>query len=593
MRVLRSGDAGEIVLEGPVLGRGGEASVYAVPGRSDLAAKVYHNPAPEHAAKLAAMLVAPPFSPPAAAAHMAVAWPVDLLLEAEGERRVVGYLMPRVEKARLLWEFSNPGARRQACPLFHYGSLLRTARNLACVVRRLHECGYVVGDLNESNVLVTPEALVTLIDVDSFQVTAVERVYRCPVGRPEYTPPELQGAAFAEVDRRPEHDAFALAVLIFQLLMQGNHPFAGAWEGDGEPEPIPARIAAGFWPYAWERPGPVRPGPHAPPWWVLPPTVQELLRLCFEDAREAPVLRPVAAQWQHALEEAEGGLTTCTHNGQHVHARGLDVCPWCVLARQQRRDPFPSAEELRARRPEAPPVAPPAAAPAVVPSGANPIREDPPMRRTPNRQGFGAGLRRLGAALERREWAAWLGAGLVGAVGGMLWALHHPPAPPVARDEAATMSQAPPPAPPQSPPEPGANIPQAPPLAPGQAPPGPAGADPAAQAEREPPKPPPPAAPAPFAPPQIIGGGGDGPAAAAIPAPRPPAAGMIQQHALERVRQAGIVYRQAVQDFRDAVIGRTQGTVTQEEVQRRAAELQTALRNLQAAQAAADAANGH
>src|SRR5262249_38351409 len=183
MQVVREDDGWEITLEGPALSRAGEASVYAVPDHPDLAAKIYHNPTPEHADKLAAMLAAPPLLP-AGTGHAAIAWPVARLLEAGGERRVTGYLMPRLQQAPSLWEVYNPGARQHAYPEFHYGSLLRAARNLAGVVGALHQGGYVIGDLNESNVVVTPRALVALIDADLFQVRAGGRLYRCPVGRP-------------------------------------------------------------------------------------------------------------------------------------------------------------------------------------------------------------------------------------------------------------------------------------------------------------------------------------------------------------------------------------------------------------------------
>ena len=97
----------------------------------------------------------------------------------------------------------------------------------------------MVGDLNESNVLVTENARISLIDIDSFQVripTAGNVVtYRSLVGKPEYTPPELQGVNFRSVDRSYEHDRFALGVLIFQLLMEGNHPFSVRWQGRGDP----------------------------------------------------------------------------------------------------------------------------------------------------------------------------------------------------------------------------------------------------------------------------------------------------------------------------------------------------------------------
>jgi DNA-binding helix-hairpin-helix protein with protein kinase domain len=423
MRVRLEGKNQEITLEGPLLGRGGEASIYAVPGRTDLAAKIYHNPTEEQAGKLAAMLAAPPVAPPSRGHHVAVAWPIGRLLEPTDENRVIGYLMPRIEDAHLIWEVYNPGVRRAICPQFHHGSLLRTARNLAAVVRGLHECGYVVGDLNESNVLVTAQGLVTLIDADSFQAPGRDRLYRCRVGRPDYTPPELQGASFADVDRFPGHDAFALAVLIFQLLMQGVHPFAGTSAEDGEPDSIAARIAAGSWPYAWGETGPIQPSPHAPPWFVLPPTVQELMRRCFEDAHAEPDPRPSAAQWQHALEEAEHELTTCPSNGQHVYHRGLDSCPWCTWTRQRGRDPFSASSAIHS---------PPSAVRKGRTDGGErtvvddplPPRSPPPHAASPaNPGGAEMVLQAVGATVEQRSWLVWIGAGLLGALAGLLYAL--------------------------------------------------------------------------------------------------------------------------------------------------------------------------
>lgn len=424
MRVRLEGKAQEITLEGPLLGRGGEASIYAVPGRPDIAAKIYHNPSDEQAGKLAAMLAAPPVPPPQPSQHVTLAWPMSRLLEPGDDGRVLGYLMPRLDNAHLIWEIYNPGQRREICPHFHYGSLLRTARNVAAGVRSLHECGYVIGDLNESNVLVTPQALVALIDVDSFQVPGSDRLYRCRVGRPEYTPPELQGTAFADVDRLPQHDAFALAVLIFQLLMQGIHPFAGTCRANSEPNSIAARIAAGHWPYAWLRTGPIQPSPHAPPWFALPPSVQELLRRCFEDAHEQPDLRPSAVEWQSALEESEHQLTTCPHDCHHVYHRGLDRCPWCDLLSALRYPP----SAFRSQKPEA--------EKREAESGRRKAVNDPlPPRQVeadvilapqaPGAGGMESVLQAIGMALEQSSWLMWVGVALIGAVAGVIYALRH------------------------------------------------------------------------------------------------------------------------------------------------------------------------
>jgi DNA-binding helix-hairpin-helix protein with protein kinase domain len=422
MRVVLEGNKVEIVLEGPVLGRGGEASIYAVPGRTDVAAKIYHNPSEEHAGKLAAMLAAPPVPPPQPDQHVTLAWPLRRLLEPGADGRVIGYLMPRIDKAHLIWEIYNPGVRREICPHFHYGLLLRTARNLSAALRTLHECGYVVGDLNESNVMVTPQTLVTLIDVDSFQVPGSDRLHRCRVGRPEYSPPELQGVAFADVDRLPQHDAFALAVLIFQLLMGGIHPFAGRYVGAGEPDSIASRIAAGHWPYAWLRTDPIQPSPHAPPWFALPPSVQELLRCCFEDAGAEPDLRPSAAQWEQALEEAEQELTTCPHDGQHVYHRRLDRCPWCGL-QSVVCNPQPPIHEPREKEQK-------------VESRKQKVVDDPlprrksdisakPVASAPVAGGAEHVFQSIGVALEQSSWLIWVGMALIGAVAGVIYALQH------------------------------------------------------------------------------------------------------------------------------------------------------------------------
>ncbi len=337
-------------LNGQPLARGGEATIYEVPGQPSLVAKVYHQPTADHAAKVAAMIAAPPSDPMAGRGHVSIAWPLDRLLDAAAPR-FLGYVMPRVDKVRPILEFYNPASRLELCPLFHYGYLLRTARNLAAAVRAIHERGYVIGDLNESNALVSNMALVTLVDTDSFQVPGSQQVFRCPVGKPEYTPPELQGARFADFDRGPEHDAFALAILIFQLLMAGIHPFAGRYIDVGEPGGLSERISAGHWPYALRRRVPYAPNPHAPPFETLPPRVQELMRRCFEDGHARSALRPDAAAWYECLLESEKEMVACpARPKQHVFHRQLKACPWCALAARQGRDLFPSEEDVQAGR---------------------------------------------------------------------------------------------------------------------------------------------------------------------------------------------------------------------------------------------------
>ncbi|TAE61155.1 MAG: tetratricopeptide repeat protein [Nostocales cyanobacterium] len=334
------------------LGRGGEACVYAVPNDEHLVAKIYHKPIVAHGQKLQAMIANPPENPTANLGHISIAWPQELLWAADGSNTIVGFLMPRIRQMQPIMDFYHPGNRRQNSPLFNYQYLLRTARNLAAAFAALHASEYCIGDVNESNILVSNTALVTLVDTDSFQVSDPQAniVYRCPVGKPEYTPPELQNKTFADYDRDSSHDLFGLAVLIFQLLMEGTHPFSGIFQGLFDPPTYEARIVAGHFTYSQKQKVPYSPTPIAPAWEMLHPSLQELFVLCFEDGHYHPHLRPTAQTWLSALTAVEESLITCDSNTQHFYYHHLQKCPWCErAAKLGGRDPFPSLEAIASK----------------------------------------------------------------------------------------------------------------------------------------------------------------------------------------------------------------------------------------------------
>ena len=281
----------------------------------------------------------------------------------------------------------------------------------------------------------------TLVDTDSFQVREPQNgvVYRCPVGKPEFTPPELQGCRFTHLDRAPEHDLFGLAVFIFQLLMEGTHPFAGIFAGLGDPPPYEARVAAGHFPYGRKHHGPYRPMPSAPPSDILHPPLQELFRRCFEEGHRHPRRRPTAQLWQRALQEAESTLVSCSTNDQHVYGNHLRACPWCMRTMQLKgRDPFPSRQAVQ-RQPalqSSPPKTPlpsPGVSPATpspsrpMPGAAAPMMGSPPPRPTPTAASPAPRrLSRLGSALTGTLWGAVSGA-LLGALVYVLFAPHIAP----------------------------------------------------------------------------------------------------------------------------------------------------------------------
>ncbi len=315
----------EIAL-GKMIKSGGEARIHLVKGMPALVAKIYHAHQAEREAKLKAMLANPPTSP---VTHTALAWPTELLYE-QGE--LVGFLMHKIDGYDRIFYFYNPTLRKKQHPGFNRRYLHRTATNLAVAVETVHQAGHVIGDLNESNALVNDRALVTFVDTDSFQIKGSKRhIYRCTVGKAEYTPPELQGLNLSSVNQRPEHDYFGLAVLIFQLLMQGYHPFAGVLPSDLSVGRVDLyAIKEGIFPYQQHNASSdIQPPPKAPPFTHLDPGLQAFFIRCFVDGHKNPSQRPTAREWRGVLQKAEQTLVVCQRDTTHIYSSHLVICPFC------------------------------------------------------------------------------------------------------------------------------------------------------------------------------------------------------------------------------------------------------------------------
>lgn len=324
-----------------LLGSGGEAEVFQVAGRPDLAEKRWRNPTLSQARKLAVMLAHPPEGA-TFEGHVNLAWPVAEVRSDSGA--VIGFRMPAVDLTRSLPVFTayNPDARRERLAGISWRHLVRTSRNLASVVAALHRAGYVVGDLNESNVLVDRRALVTILDCDSIQVAdpGTGEVHHCGVARPEFLAPELAGRDLSATDRHLSSDRFALAVMVFLLLREGVHPYAGVWRGRGEPPDLSARMRGRRFPHV---PGTrMRPPPGSLGLRGLGPRFRWLFIRAFLLGPWLRAARPAASTWETALARLEDRLAQCTRSPTHVHLR-RSGCLWCRRVDRGFPDPFPSS----------------------------------------------------------------------------------------------------------------------------------------------------------------------------------------------------------------------------------------------------------
>jgi serine/threonine protein kinase len=321
-RTILRDRAGAAWTLGAEIGAGGEGTVYAVDDDPGLVAKIYaETPGDEQIAKLDAMAASGDGS-----LRRVAAWPSAVLCDDAGP---VGFLMPRLRSQLPLHELFGPRRRQELFPDAHWTFLVHAALNVARAFEAMHERDIVVGDVNSNNVVIHPTSKTLFIDCDSFQFRRDGRLFRCTVGVPEYQPPELQSADLATIERLPQHDAFGLAVMVFQLLFVGKHPFAGILPphltGDAT---IGANVAAGHFFYGPDatRDG-LRPPPGSLALAALPGAIEALFERAFLGD---PAARPTASEWRIALRALESNTVACKLSRRHRYVRGV-ACPWCEL----------------------------------------------------------------------------------------------------------------------------------------------------------------------------------------------------------------------------------------------------------------------
>lgn len=314
---------GKAVALGTLLRRGGEGAVFDVTGQPTLVAKLYEAPpSQDKADKLISMIAA---GTPALT-HIA-AWPVKTLHDRPNGK-LCGFVMPKIVGHKEIHKLYGPSHRLREFPDADWAFLVHTAANCAAAFEAIHALKHLMGDVNPGNVLVSAQALIALIDCDSFQVQSNGRTFRCEVGVPEYTPPELQGVVFRDVTRTENHDRFGLAVLIFHLLFMGRHPFAGRYHGPGDMS-LDRAIRECRFPFSLQRSRrkEMEPPPLAPAVDIITVDVASLFERAFQDAGQSA--RPSAAEWHTALSNLERQLVVCRRERVHKHASHLSTCPWC------------------------------------------------------------------------------------------------------------------------------------------------------------------------------------------------------------------------------------------------------------------------
>ena len=345
---------------GTFLGSGGQGTVFDVGGQ--LVVKIYNQqPSPELEKKLSYMVMhpVPSLTDQYGNPILCLAWPRDLVsLPGQG---FVGYVMPKMDDCMDVFEVvrgcTAPRAK-QMFPNYTWALNVQVARNLALSVHHLHSSGYVIGDMNDKNVLARPDGGVCILDIDSFDFTDSNTGvhYKCGVGLSDYLAPELQGkhlrgdnARFSEAT-----DDFALAIHIFQLLMHGFHPFTcrslirtqdSSAVGKRE-----QRIAEGKCPFIHSYPDCEIPLVAPAMDDILPPNLKadfvQTLDYTAATALARASSRTPARKWAEDLNVLlktceNGGLVRCSRDSSHFYLREKGSCGLCAAQSRQKNRPAP------------------------------------------------------------------------------------------------------------------------------------------------------------------------------------------------------------------------------------------------------------
>ena len=319
---------------GSELGKGGEGVVYHVQGKPNAVAKIYLKPPDtEKSYKIINMV-----NVGTERLLKLAAWPLDTIHVHSGD--LVGFLMPKLQGYRPLFELYSPKLRLQEFPQADWRFLIHAAANTARAFSVIHEAGHVIGDVNHGNLLVASDATVKFIDTDSFQISIKAQHWLCEVGVATHQPPEMQGLLnYRGLFRTSNQDNFGLAVLIFQLLCLARHPFSGRFSGLGD-MPIEKAITECRFAYARDnRSTQMTPPPASLPMNALTPRIFSNFEKAF--SKEGITQRPTAKEWISAIEELATSLKQCQSNQAHFYLNSISNCPWCDIETKSCTTIFP------------------------------------------------------------------------------------------------------------------------------------------------------------------------------------------------------------------------------------------------------------
>jgi serine/threonine protein kinase len=290
------------------LGEGGEGAVYEILSpanyRNSVAKILYPDKRTnERRYKVRYMVDNPPANIQDGNGHNFLIWPQQILLD---NNDFVGFIMPKAEgidleelcRVKLKPELGSEWQKFYRDNSDSMILRLILCSNIAKAVNALHATGhYVIGDLKPENIRVKSNGLVSILDLDSCQISDGGQIrFQSKMNTPKYNPPET-----IIEHKELSWDLFIIGVIFYEILC-GIHPFIGTTKAPYENLNTPEqKIQAGLFPFGsksnyFE----VIAIPHYN-FKNLPDRVQKLFLRCFDQGITNPAIRPNTTDWLNNL----------------------------------------------------------------------------------------------------------------------------------------------------------------------------------------------------------------------------------------------------------------------------------------------------
>lgn len=300
--------------EKPLATAGGEGTVYRVKSTGALAnscVKIYHphNRTSARKSKVEFMIQNKPQV--VSSVNFIICWPTDLVFDNNGT--FIGFVMPLAfSGSEKLYELTNLKINKRL--QLYWSKFDRSTTsgiekrfmvcvNIAISIHSIHQTNnYALVDFNPRNILITSEGKVSIVDVDSFQISKNNSVvFYGPVATPEYAPPESARINPSNTFVPESWDRFSLAVSFYEILF-GIHPYAATCDGQYHSvTELGQKIQKGLFVHGSKKNYlTVVPSIHNN-FQNLPLPLRQLFIKTFEEGHTNINARPTAEQWGKAI----------------------------------------------------------------------------------------------------------------------------------------------------------------------------------------------------------------------------------------------------------------------------------------------------